>query len=373
MYVACPSCKTLYQIHAKHLHAAGGQVRCGSCRNTFNALEAVFDDPAQALAYVEKQHIERDVEALVRKALEQVPGGEQQAQRHQPAASVAEQGPAATTWSQRQQPDVAHVPEHTDAESPLADAVGEQFQGADEQWREPQAAEQAAPAGAEPAGQGGAAAGSLAAQDVASAAALRADLDFQAQPLAAEFVSRRQQQAESEPESVLSRALLLEDEYHDGVSHRAWGAIAASLLLIALLVVQYGYVERYRLAGLPQLRPVLEFGCQLLHCDLPLRRDIAKVEILEREVRDHPHVADALLISATFVNHAAFVQPYPVFSVSFSDLSGTPIAARRFRPDEYLPDTGKLASGMQAGERAQLMLELIDPGDLAVSFQFDFL
>jgi hypothetical protein len=62
-----------------------------------------------------------------------------------------------------------------------------------------------------------------------------------------------------------------------------------------------------------------------------------------------------------------------VFAVSFSDVSGTAVAARRFRPDEYLSDTRNTAGGMQPGERAQLMLEVVDPGERAVSFQFDFL
>jgi hypothetical protein len=152
-----------------------------------------------------------------------------------------------------------------------------------------------------------------------------------------------------------------------------WGAIAAALLLTALLVGQYGYVERYRLASVPQLRPLLETGCRLLRCELPLRTEIAQVEIVEREVRDHPNVSDALLISATFVNRADFVQPFPVFSVSFSDVSGTLVAGRRFRPAEYLYDSHNAARGMQPGERARLMLEVVDPGDSAVSFQFDFL
>ena len=94
---------------------------------------------------------------------------------------------------------------------------------------------------------------------------------------------------------------------------------------------------------------------------------------IEREVRDHPQVDDALLIHVTFANQAEFVQPYPVFAVSFSDVSGTAVAARRFRPDEYLSDTRNTAGGMQPGERAQLMLEVVDPGERAVSFQFDFL
>ncbi len=421
MYVACPSCKAVYQIQAEHLHAARGQVRCGACRNTFSAFEAVFDDPAQALAYAERQRAEHDIEALVSKALEQVPGGKEAPEQPQPEAGATEQQPAGEAWSEDQlsqesvplgtqddslssdewerseagpaseeqsaaargaespEPEIAHVPDDTHdelVEPPVTEPLPGGVEGAQDAWSEVSAEEPAGPAGEQPAAQAGVAAESSSASDAAAAAiaispAFQSDFDFQAQPLAAEFVPRRREPAESE--SRVSTVLLLEHEYHDGISHRAWGAIAACVLLIALLVAQYGYAERYRLSAVPQLRPVLESGCRLLGCDLPLRHDVGRVAILEREVRDHPQVDDALLIHVTFANQAEFVQPYPVFAVSFSDVSGTPVAARRFRPDEYLSDTRSPAGGMQPGERAQLMLEVVDPGERAVSFQFDFL
>ena len=95
--------------------------------------------------------------------------------------------------------------------------------------------------------------------------------------------------------------------------------------------------------------------------------------MVEREVRDHPHIDGGLLINAAFVNRATFAQAYPVFEVSFSDVSGTPIAVRRFPPAKYLMGQQSVEQGMAPGERAQLMLEVVDPGDRAVSFQFDFL
>jgi hypothetical protein len=104
-----------------------------------------------------------------------------------------------------------------------------------------------------------------------------------------------------------------------------------------------------------------------------LRHDINRIEVVEREVRDHPHASGALLVNASFVNRAGFVQAYPVFEISFSDVSGTPVAVRRFPPAEYLIGQQNVSNGMAPGERAQLMLEVVDPGDRAVSFQFDFL
>jgi hypothetical protein len=113
--------------------------------------------------------------------------------------------------------------------------------------------------------------------------------------------------------------------------------------------------------------------CARLQCDLPLRRDTGSVQIVKREIRDHPHVKDALLVNATFVNRAAFVQALPVVQVSFSDMSGTPVAVRRFTPEEYLSTQQGIPDGIAPGEQQHLLLELIDPGDRAVSFQFDFL
>ena len=63
MYVACPSCQSIYQIQLAHLRAAEGKVRCGNCQVEFSASLAVFDDPQQALAYAE-QHRQDVVEEI---------------------------------------------------------------------------------------------------------------------------------------------------------------------------------------------------------------------------------------------------------------------------------------------------------------------
>ena len=84
-------------------------------------------------------------------------------------------------------------------------------------------------------------------------------------------------------------------------------------------------------------------------------------------------MAGALLINATLVNRAAFPQPYPILQVKFSNSSGTPVAARRFSPVEYLGDQVDIKAGMPVNTALQVMLEIEDPGQDAVSFQFDFL
>ena len=54
-------------------------------------------------------------------------------------------------------------------------------------------------------------------------------------------------------------------------------------------------------------------------------------------------------------------------------MSGTPVSVRRFQPQEYLAADHEIARGIKPGEKTQLVLEVIDPGKNAVSYQFDFL
>ena len=45
---------------------------------------------------------------------------------------------------------------------------------------------------------------------------------------------------------------------------------------------------------------------------------------------------------------------------------------RRLRPREYLDDTAVLRRGLPPGASTVLLLEVADPGDQAVAFEFAF-
>lgn len=192
--------------------------------------------------------------------------------------------------------------------------------------------------------------------------------DCYAQPVADEFVSP---EAGDSSLPDVAHALLLEDEAAYGGRTR-WGAIAAVVFLALALMVQYAWWDRNQLAQSAALRPALDWICKRAGCELPLRHDFTRVEMVGRDVRDNPQVPDALTVSAAFINRASFPQAYPVLQISFSDVAGTPVAVRRFMPEEYLRDKNP-ARGMAPGEQTLVMLEIADPGARAVSFQFDFL
>jgi len=151
------------------------------------------------------------------------------------------------------------------------------------------------------------------------------------------------------------------------------GSGAGIGFLVLLLGLQWVYFNRDALAADDRWRPLLERGCSVAHCDLPLRVDLSHIDIIGHNVRKHPAMRDVLLISLAFENRAEFIQPYPLLEVSFTDQSGNPVAMRRFRPAEYLDTSVEPEDGMATASPVQVGLEVIDPGDTVVSFQFAFL
>lgn len=172
---------------------------------------------------------------------------------------------------------------------------------------------------------------------------------------------------------VVEAALLGETPERRGAGRR----IAASLAVLALLAVlglQWAYMQRVPLyERQPALRPWLQRMCDVLHCALPLPRAPERIEVLMRQVREHPRVAGALLVDLTFVSRAGEPVAYPVLELQLSDLSGNRIAGRRFAPREYLPADTDRSKGLRPNVPQHVTLELVEPDAQIVSFQFEFL
>lgn len=149
-------------------------------------------------------------------------------------------------------------------------------------------------------------------------------------------------------------------------------AIGVGALLVSLLA-QLAYAERASLLDDARVRPWLDRACAELGCRLPLRHDPVRLQLLSRDIRPHPSVANALIISATLRNDAEFAQAFPAVEITLSDLDENRIAMRRFLPQEYLGDSRNLGSGMAPGATAALVFEVADPGKNAVAFEFKFL
>jgi predicted Zn finger-like uncharacterized protein len=150
---------------------------------------------------------------------------------------------------------------------------------------------------------------------------------------------------------------------------RWWAGVAAlGLLLCAQIVL----AQRAELAEDAGLRPWLVRVCKLAGCELPPWRAPEQLRLQARDIRPHPSVPGALLITATFRNEALWPQAWPMLELTLADLDGRLVALRRFPASEYL---GAEPEGpvLGVGQSVAVELEVRDPGKEAIAFEFDFL
>jgi len=154
---------------------------------------------------------------------------------------------------------------------------------------------------------------------------------------------------------------------------RNWPWTVGATVLLLSLMAELAYAERSELLDDALVRPWLDKACSSLGCRLPLRHDPSQLQLLSRDIRPHPSVKNALIISATLRNDADFPQAFPAVEITLSDLDENRIAMRRFAPHEYLGDSRSVGAGMAPGATAALVFEVADPGKNAVAFEFKFL
>jgi len=150
----------------------------------------------------------------------------------------------------------------------------------------------------------------------------------------------------------------------------------ARQMMIALACIlgiggQYIYFHLDILSQQQGTRRWLEAVCDVLHCSLPPRRDVAMIKAQSVLVKSHPTVAGALRMDAVIINQAAFEQPFPQLLVMFQDLQGKVVARRRLTPKEYLHGEMAGASLMPRQRSVQLQLDFLDPGPSAISYSLD--
>ncbi len=149
---------------------------------------------------------------------------------------------------------------------------------------------------------------------------------------------------------------------------------AALLLLIAGLGLQLLVFRSYDIATQwPQTRPILTRACQYLPCVYSGRRDPRKIQLVNRDIRVHPSTKHALLISATLLNQAGYAQPFPRVDIKLSDLSGEVVAERIFSPHDYLKKGESRLKLLRPDIPTVITLDVLDPGNEAVNFEFRFL
>ncbi|MFL0796080.1 MAG: DUF3426 domain-containing protein [Cellvibrionaceae bacterium] len=150
-----------------------------------------------------------------------------------------------------------------------------------------------------------------------------------------------------------------------------WGSLC--LLAGAIGFLQFGYWKMNDLARQAQWRPSYEKACDMLNCKLPTLIDIQRMRSHNLIVRSHPDYENALLVDTIVINTADFPQPFPKLQLVFSDLQNKTVASRQFSANEYLAGELAGATMMPPHQPIHLGLEIVDPGEQAVSYRLEIL
>jgi len=153
---------------------------------------------------------------------------------------------------------------------------------------------------------------------------------------------------------------------------RRWWMPLGVVCAIVLLGAQVLYLQFDTWAKNPGIRPIYEWLCPHLQCQLPVMRALDEIRSKNLVVRANPDVPGELMVDALIVNQARFAQPFPVIELRFSSMEGSPIAARRFKPEEYLAGELKGATMFAPMTPVHIALAVEDPGTDAVSYYIQF-
>ena len=187
-------------------------------------------------------------------------------------------------------------------------------------------------------------------------------------------------QIEAEHESLLTAKPddIAPDELRADSNSRPYSPLAtaawslAILALIAALAAEYIWFNQPELLQDQRLEPLTAKLCELTDCKHLQMRDPSQIEMISRNIYTHPNEKDALMISTTLVNHASYAQPYPRVQIDFSNVRGALIASRRFIPEEYLQTDSEQLQLLQSGTPTTFGLEIKDPGNEAITYEFSF-
>lgn len=423
MFTQCPSCQTIFEVSAEHLKAANGDVRCGQCLSIFSALENLSEEvpvhqnaakgtSAESQVDVESEDIPEEIfqpdESQAEEIIEEVtykpaevPEEPEETDTVDIAAVSAEAtNPEIDTYIEAG--DETNIDTNIDTNVETKDEASIITPEEDEELAEffSDVADDASDDAISDTPQ--TPANSIYTRISASRArdltggfyyganeAIIEKILQEEDPDLSEFTLKPDEHgaAASEPietpiieesnstESLITNvpSLIMDDLEADKAAqlkppNTPW--VIGSILLMLVFILQAIYFSRDDLAKNPTWRPMLTSACDMLGCTVAVPYDIKLIEIIGRDVRSHPTAKKALIAGTTMINNAKFAQPYPLLTLTFSDIRGTKLAQRRFTPAEYLRSGADIKAGMAPEVPIQVELELVDPGKAAVNFEF---
>jgi hypothetical protein len=166
-----------------------------------------------------------------------------------------------------------------------------------------------------------------------------------------------------EPEAILF------ESGKDSSPWAKWSLLAAASVLLLTLGGQYALNNQKQLATDPTFGPLLEASCDFFGCELPVLKDIGKIEKRDLAIEPHATAANGLTLTMVIINHAVYKQPWPSLYVEFSNLQGKLVAWRTFPPSEYIGGELTNTKLMPSGNPVYITLDLANPSDKPLGYQ----
>lgn len=361
MYTRCPECTTVFRVTADALRAAQGDVRCGVCSNTFNALENLSEaahQPAPAAnddgpspddsMTVEELSEGESIELSTPDAPEAVEVNEELAMEfHGSAAEVERLFVIENAAPENIEPPVSDL-DRTD-EYPIL-VLDEQDVPEEIILESSELPPRAPPAAPAP----------------TSAAAAAERFGSSSRILIPEEMRKRL------IEEAAGRSAEADDFGMDGPvsTHRRWPWVAGVALALLLFGVQVVHSQREELVRDPGVGPWIARAYSAFGVALTSPTDLSAYELRQWGAANDPMQADRLLLRASIVNRAPYAQPMPLLRLTLQDRLGASLGERDVAPADYLPGSGQ-AKLMEPGQRVDAEIRVVDPGREAVGFEMD--
>ena len=401
MYTQCPDCATVFRVTAEALRAAQGDVRCGVCSTSFNALENLSEQAFKSAPASEAPSPDDSM------TVEEMPGSENiELSSPVELAAVPDLPPAAATAETPEDEDRA-LEFHGDAAvldrlfvienpepvrfdpaavaanlsiaepQPDLDSTDEHpilvLDETDEPTEDPEPEEPESAADEEAGEDVEEAVESIVletrAAPPAPAPPPRSMTGVHTAPRILIPDEMRKRLAE-EAEARAAAAREFEPVETPGLLSQRWPWVAGVAALALLLVLQVIHSERNDLVRNPTFGPVIAGAYGFFGASLLAPTDLSAYELRQWGAASDPNEANRLLLRASIVNRATYAQPLPLLRLVLQDRFGATLGMRDIGPADYLPGAGT-AGLLAPGERADALIRIVDPGTEAVGFELD--